>query len=109
MVFDIPLACLSQDPRVVYDYLRQLFAQVTNPPIDSIRETIVMSLTCYVGPEGNILETKPDQYHRLQLLLPILSITDLFALIDNYVKASNDGIMSQMGISTLQSYKGETA
>ena len=87
MVSDIPLACLTQDPRVVYDYLRQLCAQVTNPPIDSIRETIVMGLTCYVGPEGNILETKPDQYHRLQLLSPTLSITGLFALVIEKVES----------------------
>ncbi len=46
---DAPLACLAQAPRLLYEYFRQLFAQVTNPPIDPIREAIVMSLECYVG------------------------------------------------------------
>ena len=63
---DAPLACLAQQPRLLYEYFRQLFAQVTNPPIDPIREAIVMSLECYVGPQGNLLEmglvpgTPPD-------------------------------------------------
>ncbi|KAI9209677.1 uncharacterized protein BJ171DRAFT_436843 [Polychytrium aggregatum] len=77
---DTPLACLSRQSRVVYDYFRQLFAQVTNPPIDPIREEIVMSLACYVGPEGNILEMEPGQCHRLLLPSPILSIEDLSAI-----------------------------
>ncbi|KAJ3207129.1 glutamate synthase [NADH] [Dinochytrium kinnereticum] len=74
---DTPLACLSQQPRLVYEYFRQLFAQVTNPPIDPIREDIVMSLTCYVGNEGNIMEMQQSQCHRLRLPSPILSIEDL--------------------------------
>ncbi|KAJ1554396.1 glutamate synthase [NADH], partial [Cladochytrium tenue] len=77
---DTPLACLSQQPRLVYDYFRQLFAQVTNPPIDPIREDIVMSLTCYIGPEGNILETNHSQCNRLRLPSPILSIEDMACL-----------------------------
>lgn len=77
---DTPLACLSQQPRMVYDYFRQLFAQVTNPPIDPIREDIVMSLTCYIGPEGNIMEVNPNQCHRLRLPSPILSIEDISCL-----------------------------
>jgi glutamate synthase (NADPH/NADH) len=59
---DSPLACLSPNPRIIYDYFRQLFAQVTNPPIDPIREEIVMSLACYAGPMGNILELHPTQW-----------------------------------------------
>ena len=74
---DTPLACLSLKPRIIYDYFRQLFAQVTNPPIDPIREEIVMSLTCYVGPEGNILKREPSDCRRLRLPTPILSIEDL--------------------------------
>lgn len=68
---DAPLACLAQQPRLLYEYFRQLFAQVTNPPIDPIREAIVMSLECYVGPQGNLLEMGAEQCHRL--LLPSLS------------------------------------
>ncbi|KAJ3166774.1 glutamate synthase [NADH] [Irineochytrium annulatum] len=77
---DTPLACVSQQPRLVYDYFRQLFAQVTNPPIDPIREDIVMSLTCYVGNEGNILEVDRSQCRRLRLPSPILSIQDLHCI-----------------------------
>ena len=54
---DSALACLSDKPRMIYDYFKQLFAQVTNPAIDSIREEIIMSLECYIGPEGNLLDT----------------------------------------------------
>ena len=54
---DAALACLSDQPRLLYDYFRQLFAQVTNPAIDSIREEVIMSLECYIGPEANLLET----------------------------------------------------
>jgi glutamate synthase (NADPH/NADH) len=74
---DTPLACISQQPKMMYEYFRQLFAQVTNPPIDPIREDIVMSLTCYVGPEGNLLDMYPQQAHRLRLPSPILSIEDM--------------------------------
>ena len=52
---DAALACLSDKARMPYDYFRQLFAQVTNPAIDSIREEVIMSLECYIGPEGNLL------------------------------------------------------
>mgnify|MGYP001316355915 CR=1 FL=1 len=77
---DTPLAVLSQQPRLVYDYFKQLFAQVTNPPIDSIREELVMSLACYIGPEGNLLETTEQQCHRLQVPQPILTNAELAAL-----------------------------
>jgi glutamate synthase (NADPH/NADH) len=77
---DAPLACMAQAPRLIYDYFRQLFAQVTNPPIDPIREAVVMSLEQYVGPEGNILEMKPEQCHRLMLPSPILNIREMNAL-----------------------------
>jgi len=53
---DSALAVLSDQPRMIYDYFKQLFAQVTNPPIDSIREEVIMSLECYVGPERNLLD-----------------------------------------------------
>jgi len=77
---DSALACLSDKPRMIYDYFKQLFAQVTNPPIDSIREEVVMSLKCFIGPEGNLLESTPGQAHRLSLEHPILSnqqLTDI--------------------------------
>ncbi|KAI4128454.1 MAG: hypothetical protein LQ338_002727 [Usnochroma carphineum] len=77
---DAPLACLAQQPRLLYEYFRQLFAQVTNPPIDPIREAIIMSLGCYVGPQGNLLEMDSSQCHRLLLPSPILSLEDFNAL-----------------------------
>lgn len=79
---DSALACLSDKPRMIYDYFKQLFAQVTNPPIDSIREEIVMSLRCFIGPEGNLLQTTPEQVHRLSLDHPILSNQQLSDIRD---------------------------
>ncbi|RWS29096.1 glutamate synthase 1-like protein [Leptotrombidium deliense] len=74
---DAPLACLSLCQPLIYDYFKQLFAQVTNPPIDPFREKIVMSLACAIGPEANILEPCAQQCSRLWLEQPILSIQDL--------------------------------
>ncbi len=77
---DSALACLSDKPRLLYDYFKQLFAQVTNPPIDSIREEIVMSLECYIGPERNLLETTEKHCERLLLPHPILSNQEMAAI-----------------------------
>ncbi|MBT8145938.1 MAG: glutamate synthase large subunit [Gammaproteobacteria bacterium] len=77
---DSALACLSDKPRMIYDYFKQLFAQVTNPPIDSIREEVVMSLKCFIGPEGNLLETTESHAHRLSLDHPILSNKELASI-----------------------------
>jgi glutamate synthase (NADPH/NADH) large chain len=77
---DSALACLSDKPRMIYDYFKQLFAQVTNPAIDSIREEVVMSLECYIGPEGNLLETTEQHAHRLRIPHPILTNEELAAL-----------------------------
>ncbi|XP_015429364.1 PREDICTED: putative glutamate synthase [NADPH] isoform X2 [Dufourea novaeangliae] len=74
---DAPLACLSQFQPLIYEYFKQLFAQVTNPPIDPFREKIVMSMLCPIGPESNILEPNERQVHRLFLPQPILSLADL--------------------------------
>ncbi|KAI8429241.1 hypothetical protein MSG28_007760 [Choristoneura fumiferana] len=77
---DAPLACLSQFQPLPYDYFKQLFAQVTNPPIDPFREKIVMSLLCPIGPVANILAPSASFVHRLFLPQPILSLPDLHAL-----------------------------
>tara|TARA_R110002072_G_scaffold13481_1_gene56726 strand:- start:186737 stop:191422 length:4686 start_codon:yes stop_codon:yes gene_type:complete len=77
---DAALACLSDKPRLPYEYFKQLFAQVTNPPIDSIREDIIMSLECYIGPEGNLLDTTAHQAHRLCVPHPILTNEELSAI-----------------------------
>ncbi len=77
---DSCLACLSDKPRMLYDYFRQLFAQVTNPAIDSIREEVIMSLECYIGPEQNLLETTQKHARRLRIPHPILSNEQVAAL-----------------------------
>ncbi len=77
---DSSLACLSDQSRMLYDYFKQLFAQVTNPAIDSIREEIIMSLECYIGPEANLVTTTPDHCHRLLIEHPILSNEQLAAI-----------------------------
>src|SRR5579862_4506896 len=74
---DIPLACLSDQPQPLFHYFKQLFAQVTNPPIDPIREEMVMSLTSYIGTERNILAETPQHCHTLKLPHPILTNRDL--------------------------------
>jgi len=77
---DSALACLSDKPRMVYDYFKQLFAQVTNPAIDSIREENIMSLECYIGPELNLLETSAAHAKRLRIPHPILTNEELAAI-----------------------------
>jgi glutamate synthase domain-containing protein 2/glutamate synthase domain-containing protein 1/glutamate synthase domain-containing protein 3 len=74
---DTPLACLSDRPQPLFNYFKQLFAQVTNPPIDPIREEMVMSLISYIGTERNILDETPENCHTLKLPHPILSNRDL--------------------------------
>jgi glutamate synthase (NADPH/NADH) large chain len=77
---DAALAVLSDQPRMPYDYFQQLFAQVTNPAIDSIREEVIMSLECYIGPEGNLLDSTEQQCHRLLVPHPILTNDELAAI-----------------------------
>ncbi|MFH0827745.1 MAG: glutamate synthase large subunit [Candidatus Omnitrophota bacterium] len=74
---DTPLAVLSQKPQMIYSYFKQLFAQVTNPPIDSIREELVMSLATYLGPEKNILEETGAQCNKLFVENPVLTDDEL--------------------------------
>ncbi len=74
---DTPLACLSDKPQPLFNYFKQLFAQVTNPAIDPIREELVMSLTSYLGTERNILAETPQHCHTLKLSHPILTNRDL--------------------------------
>jgi glutamate synthase (NADPH/NADH) large chain len=77
---DSALAVLSDQPRLTYDYFKQLFAQVTNPPIDSIREEVIMGIECYIGPEKNLLTTTPEHAHRLRIPHPILTNAQVRAL-----------------------------
>ena len=77
---DAALAVMSDKPRMLYDYFKQRFAQVTNPAIDSIREEVIMALECYCGPERNLLETTEAHAHRLRIPHPILSNDELAAI-----------------------------
>ncbi|HEY5367926.1 MAG TPA: glutamate synthase large subunit [Hanamia sp.] len=74
---DVPLAVLSDEPQHLSSYFKQLFAQVTNPPIDPIRERLVMSLATFAGNNGNLLEDSPLSCHTLALKHPVLSNTEL--------------------------------
>ena len=74
---DTPLAVLSNRPKLLYDYFKQLFAQVTNPPIDSLREEIITSTTVMLGTEGNLLDSEEVNCRRLRLPYPLLSNPDL--------------------------------
>jgi glutamate synthase (NADPH) large chain len=74
---DTPLAVLSRRPQLLYNYFKQLFAQVTNPPVDPIREELVMSLVDFIGSDGNLLDATPRHAHMLKLESPILRNYDL--------------------------------
>ena len=87
MGVDTPLAVLSKRHHPLFDYFKQLFAQVTNPPIDAIREEIVTSTSIYVGGEGNVLEEKAENCHVLKIHNPILTNTDLLKI--RYAKVKN--------------------
>jgi glutamate synthase (NADPH/NADH) len=79
---DAALACLSSQPHSIYDFFQQMFAQVTNPPIDPIREEVVMSLKCPIGPEGNLLDhsNPADVCARVVLTKPVLGPTGFYNL-----------------------------
>ena len=93
---DVPLAVLSDHPQHLSSYFKQLFAQVTNPPIDPIRERLVMSLSSFVGNNGNLLEEKPAHCHTVALKHPILTSTELEKL-----RSIDTGIFQS---KTLQTY-----
>ena len=92
---DVPLACLSKRSRPMFDYFKQLFAQVTNPPIDPIRESVVMTLECYIGPERNILTSSADHVNRVYLKSPIISDKELMA-----IKSVDSGIFKSHTVDT---------
>jgi len=78
---DAPLAVLSDKPRLLYDYFKQLFAQVTNPPIDAIREEIVVGSESTIGPEGNLLDPKPESCRQIELKSPVLTDEEFYKLV----------------------------
>ena len=74
---DTPLAVLSDRPQLLFDYFKQLFAQVTNPPIDPLREGLVMSLMAFTGKQRNLLDETPEHCRQLKLSHPILTNEDI--------------------------------
>ena len=93
---DTPLAVLSDRPRLLYDYFKQNFAQVTNPPIDPIREALVMSLVSMIGPRPNLLGHQAGTHKRLEVSQPILSNEDL-----EKIKAIEDTLDGAFRTTTL--------
>jgi len=87
---DTPLAVLSDRPQLLYNYFQQLFAQVTNPPVDAIREGLIMSLDTTIGPERNLLLPAPESAHQIHLKSPILQNEDLakFRQLDGTPRSS---------------------
>ena len=95
---DTPIAVLSARPRMLFDYFQQLFAQVTNPPLDAIREEVVTSLQATVGPEGDLLNPTPQSCHQILLPHPILRNHELAKLVnldpDDEVNGHRHGMRS---------------
>ena len=89
---DTPIAVLSDRPRLLFDYFQQLFAQVTNPPLDAIREEVVTSVGSTVGPEGNLLNPGPQSCHQLVLPFPIIDNDELAKIIH----ADDDGSFPEL-------------
>jgi glutamate synthase (ferredoxin) len=77
---DTPLAVLSDRPQLLYNYFKQLFAQVTNPPIDPIREELITATTITLGPQGNLLQPGPENCRQIRLAIPILKNAELARL-----------------------------
>ena len=100
---DTPLAVFSKNSQLLYNYFKQLFAQVTNPPIDAIRETVVTSSISYLGAEGNLLNSNKQDFKKIQLSTPILKNKEL-AKIKNI---DEKGFKSKT-ISILYNYKEKT-
>ena len=86
MGIDSPLAVLSDKPQPLFNYFKQLFAQVTNPPINAIREEVVTSTQIYIGTDGNLLKEKADNCNMLKIEDPILTNTDLLKIKNMKVK-----------------------
>jgi glutamate synthase domain-containing protein 2/glutamate synthase domain-containing protein 1/glutamate synthase domain-containing protein 3 len=99
---DTPLAVLSERPQLLYNYFKQLFAQVTNPPLDAIREELVTSLVSYLGPEGNLLAETPDHARRFRVNNPILSDEDV-----QKIRGVKEGHFKSVTLPTLFAVGGD--
>jgi glutamate synthase (ferredoxin) len=102
---DTPLAVLSDKPQLLYNYFKQLFAQVTNPPIDPIREELITSTTLTLGSEGNLIDPKPESCRQLRLPEPILRNSE----IEKLRSIDQPGIKSKTLPILFNASKGKTA
>ena len=95
---DTPIAVLSQRPRLLFDYFSQLFAQVTNPPLDSIREELVTAMTTSIGPERNLLSATPSHCRKLVLPFPVINNDELAKI----VHVNDDGDLPGYATGTIR-------
>ncbi len=93
---DTPIAVLSTRPRLLFDYFTQLFAQVTNPPLDAIREEVVTAVSSSVGPEANLLEPGPESCRQLSLPFPIIDNDDLAKIIHINDDGNHPGLQAKV-------------
>ncbi len=93
---DTPLAVLSERPRLLFDYFKQLFAQVTNPPLDAIREEVVTAVSSSVGPEANLLEPGPESCRQLSLPFPIIDNDELAKIIHINDDGTRPGLQARV-------------
>ncbi len=105
---DVPLAVLSERPQLLFNYFKQLFAQVTNPPVDAIREEIIMAPETSIGPEANMLEPGPECCRQLELPSPILT-NDELARIRSLDGGPNARGLKAVKLPTLFNPKGDGA
>jgi glutamate synthase (NADPH/NADH) large chain len=96
---DTPIAALSSRPRLLFDYFAQLFAQVTNPPLDSLREEVVTSLSTTIGPEGNLLADTEDQCRNIVLSFPVIDNDELAKIL--HVDEDGDSHYASAKVSVL--------
>ena len=95
---DTPIAALSERPRMLFDYFSQLFAQVTNPPLDAIREEIVTSLGSIIGPEGNMLDAAPGHARQVVLPFPVIDNDELAKILN----INADGNLQEFGAARIK-------
>src|SRR6185503_17578499 len=99
---DTPLAVLSNRSQLLYNYFKQLFAQVTNPPVDAIREEIIMAVDTAIGPEGNLLEPTPESARQIGLPTPVLRNEELEKLRNlNGHNESGDAALGSHGFKSI--------
>lgn len=93
---DTPIAALSDKPRILFDYFAQLFAQVTNPPLDAIREELVTSLGGTIGPEHNLLDPGPSSCRQISLAFPVIDNDELAKIIHVNADGDHPGFQSHV-------------